>query len=182
LSIFLFLAEISEKVAGGIARAFSELYEQYLPRVYRYVSYRINDVQMAEDLTSIIFEKALTGFRSYSSDKASFSTWIFTIARNTLIDHYRVNRREQIVPLDPALSVSEEDSNPEETVEKNEEYRQLHKCLSKLASHEREIIALKFGAEMTNRQIAKTLGLSESNVGTILYRTVRKLRDNFHEQ
>jgi RNA polymerase sigma-70 factor (TIGR02952 family) len=181
LSIFLFLAEIGEKAAGGIARAFTELYEQYLPKVYRYVSYRISDVHMAEDLTSIIFEKALTKFQSYRSEKASFSTWIFSIARNTLIDHYRVNRREQEVPLDTALFLSSQGDDPEETMVKNEEYRQLQSCISRLATHEKEIIALKFGAEMTNRQIARTLGLSESNVGTILFRTVRKLRDNFNE-
>lgn len=182
MSIFLFLAEINEKIAGGIAKAFAELYEQYLPKVFRYVSYRISDVHMAEDITSVIFEKALTKFQSYRSEKAGFSTWIFSIARNTLIDHYRVNQREQNVPLETDFPISTEDCNPEEAVVKNEEYRELQICISRLSSHEREIIALKFGAEMTNRQIARTLGLSESNVGIILFRAVRKLRDNFHEQ
>jgi RNA polymerase sigma factor (sigma-70 family) len=181
LSIFLFLAQINEKIAGSFAKAFAELYEQYLPKVFRYVNYRISDVAMAEDITSAVFEKALTKFQSYNSKKAGFSTWIFAIARNTLIDHYRVNRRGQNVPLETALSVSTGDDSPEEELVKNEESRELQQCISRLSPHEREIIALKFGAEMTNRQIASTVGLSESNIGTILFRAIRKLRDDFHE-
>jgi RNA polymerase sigma-70 factor (ECF subfamily) len=181
LSIFLFLAEINEKITGSVAKVFAALYEQYLPKVFRYVHYRINDVPMAEDITSVIFEKALTKFQSYRSEKASFSTWIFSIARNTLIDHYRVNHKEQNVPFETALSLSTQDCSPEEEMEKIEDCRILQQCISRLSPHEREIISLKFGAEMTNRQIAKTTGLSESNVGTILFRAVRKLRDDFHE-
>ncbi len=182
MSIFLFLAEINEKITGSIARAFTELYEQYLPKVFRYVSYRISDVHTAEDLTSMIFEKALTRFKTFHPEKASFSTWIFSIARNTLVDHYRVHQREQNVPLETTFYVSGEEGNPEEEIVRNEEYRELQECISRLASQEKEIIALKFGAEMTNRQIARTMGLSESNVGVILYRAVRKLRDNFREK
>jgi len=136
---------------------------------------------MAEDITSAVFEKALTKFQSYSAEKAQFSTWIFSIARNTLIDHYRVNRKNQNVSLDPALPLPAEDMDPEEETVQREEYRLLKQCVSRLSSHEQEIISMKFGAEMTNRQIAKTTGLSESNVGTILFRAVRKLRDNFNE-
>ena len=181
MSIFLFLAELNEKISGSIAQAFGELYEQYLPKVFRYISYRINDVSMAEDITSSVFEKALTKFQSYSAEKAQFSTWIFSIARNTLIDHYRVNHKNQNVSLDPSLPLPAEDMDPEEEIVQKEECLLLKKCVSRLSPHEQEIISLKFGAEMTNRQIAKSIGLSESNVGTILFRAVRKLRDNFNE-
>ena len=181
MSIFLFLAELNEKISGSIAKAFGELYEQYLPKVFHYINYRINDVNMAEDITSTVFEKALTKFQSYRSEKANFSTWIFSIARNTLIDHYRVNHKNRNVSLDPAISLPAENTTPEDELVQNEECRMLQQYVSRLSPHEQEIISLKFGAEMTNRQIAKTTGLSESNVGTILFRAVRKLRDNFHE-
>jgi RNA polymerase sigma factor (sigma-70 family) len=180
LSIFLFLAELNDKVSGSIAKAFGELYEQYLPKVFRYINYRINDISMAEDITSTVFEKALTKFQSYSSEKANFSTWIFSIARNTLIDHYRVHKNHNI-PLDPEIPLPAENTNPEDELVQSEECRILQQCVARLSKHEQEIISLKFGAEMTNRQIAKTTGLSESNVGTILFRAVRKLRDNFNE-
>ena len=161
---------------------FAELYEEYLPKVFRYVRYRVNDLQVAEDLTSGVFEKALTSFSKFSSDKASFSTWIFTIARNTVIDHYRVRGRRQMVSLDEAaIEVPSSDPGPDEAVEKQEERERLRACLSELSREEQEIVSLKFGSGLSNRQIARTTGLSESNVGTKLYRAVRKLRDRFPE-
>lgn len=180
MSIFLFLAAINEKITSSVEKVFTELYEKNLPKVYRYVSYRINDVHMAEDITSEIFEKALTKFQSYRPEKASFSTWIFSIARNTLVDYYRVSRKEQNIPLETAFHFSPENKSPEEEAVSHEECRILQECISRLSPHEQEIISLKFGAEMTNRQIARTKGLSESNVGIILFRAVRKLRDDFN--
>ena len=166
----------------GTREVFAELYEEFLPRVFRYVRYRVNDVQVAEDLTSGVFEKALTGFGRYSSDKASFSTWIFTIARNTVIDHYRARGRRRMVSLEEAaIDVPSSETPLEETVEKQEEKERLRVCLSELSSEEQEIISLKFASGLNNRQIARTIGLSESNVGTRLYRAVRKLRDRFPE-
>jgi RNA polymerase sigma-70 factor (ECF subfamily) len=164
---------------GESAReAFAELYEQHFPRVFRYISYRVNDIQLAEDLTSETFVKALKGFSSYRSDRASFSTWIMSIARHTVIDHHRVSAKREVLPLEKAAEASSEEVTEEEAVRK-EELRRLHECLAGLGQQEQEIISLKFGAELTNREIAVMLNISESNVGTILYRAVRKLRDCF---
>ncbi len=160
---------------------FAELYEEYLPKVFRYVRYRVNDMQVSEDLTSAVFEKALTNFERYSSDKASFSTWVFTIARNVVIDHYRARARRRTVPLDETIDVPSDEPTPDENVMRIEEKQQLRTYVSRLSPKEQEIISLKFASELNNRQIAKTLGLSESNVGTKLYRAVRKLRDSFRE-
>jgi RNA polymerase sigma factor (sigma-70 family) len=172
-------AEIIEKVGLSAAEVFAELYEEYLPKVYRYISYRIRDEHTAEDLTSVVFEKALTKFKSYSSDKAKFSTWIFTIARNTLIDHYRVSSKEKTVQLEEAVNQISSSVSPEDESDRAEEMLILKSCLAELSHTEQEIISLKFGSEMTNRQIARMLSLGESNVGIILYRAVRKLRDGF---
>ncbi len=158
---------------------FAELYEQYLPKVFWYISYRIGDVHLAEDLTSDVFVKALTGFSSYRSDKASFSTWLLSIARHMVVDHYRAVDRGQAIPLEEATEMLSESISPEEEAVKKEELQRLRVCLAGLPQPEQEIISLKFGAELTNRQIAGMLSLSESNVGTILYRAVRKLRDSF---
>jgi len=178
--IIIFMADTgAEKVAGGVAVAFAVFYEQYLPKIYQYMNYRVTDKYLAEDLTSVVFEKALTKFHQYNSEKAAISTWIFRIARNTLIDHFRARSREQTVPLDDNFDRPEDRNSPEETAIEEEESRMLKRCISKLAPHEQEIVTLKFSAEMTNRQIADLLGLSESNVGVILYRTVRKLRNEF---
>jgi len=176
----LLLEIAADKIAGSTAEAFGKLYRQYLPKIFRYISYKINDTHTAEDLTSAVFDKALTKFESYSADKAAFSTWIFAIARNTVIDYFRVNKNSRTSPLE-GIQVEMESASPEEEVIRSEEDKILKKCIARLSASEQEIISLKFGAEFTNRQIAKTVGLSESNVGVIIYRTVRKLRENFRE-
>lgn len=173
------MSAVRETVSAG--ETFAGLYEELMPKVYRYVHYKVNSTQVAEDLTSTVFEKALVNFSKFSRDKASFSTWIFSIARNTVIDHYRVQGRRQTVPLDEAIQVSSGDLPPDEELVRKEELGKLRAAVSQLSSDEQEIISLKFGSEFNNRQIAKMLGLSESNVGTKLYRAVRKLRDSFQE-
>ena len=166
----------------GAREIFVELYEEFLPRVFRYIRYRVNSEQETEDLTSVVFEKALVNFEKYSRDKASFSTWIFSIARNTVIDHYRTQARRPSISLEKAeIETSSNELLPDDVLVKMEEREKLQSCLSRLSREEQEIIALKFGAEMNNRQIARATGLSESNVGTKLYRAVRKLRDSFQE-
>ena len=162
---------------------FAELYEEFMPRVYRFVRYRLSDTQITEDLTSVIFEKALVNFERYSSDKASFSTWIFTIARNTVIDYYRTRGRRRMTSLEESeIEVVSKEPTPVETLEKEDEKARLRAYLSELSAEEQDLISMKFGAEQNNRQIAAAMGISESNVGTRLYRAVRKLRDSFRER
>jgi RNA polymerase sigma factor (sigma-70 family) len=165
----------------GDTRDFTALYEQHMPGIYRYVHYRVGNVHLAEDLTSIVFEKALTNFRRYRSDRATVLTWLMTIARNTIIDHYRRQGRRREMTLDNADDVLADNISPEQEAVRNEELQRLRFCLARLSSQEQEIISCKFGAEMKNRQVAAALYLSESNVGTILFRAVRKLRDCFRE-
>jgi RNA polymerase sigma factor (sigma-70 family) len=179
LFIIGMLAEIRDRMTESTAEAFARLYDQFMPKVFRYINYRIVDAHTAEDLTSMVFEKALTKFKSYDSAKAGFSTWIFSIARNTLIDHYRTHKSDQNVPLENALPLSVETLSVEDVLTREEECQMLQKCVKELSAQEQEIISLKFGAEMTNREIAKMTGLSDSNVGTITFRAVRKLRDKF---
>ena len=169
------------KKVGGSVEVFAELYDYYLPKVFRYISYQVGDMDLAEDLTSAVFEKVLTKLNSYRSNKASFSTWLMTVARNTVIDHYRVRSRKVTVSIEETFELASEETSPVEEVIRDDELQRLETYLRELPQQEREIISLKFGAELNNRQIAKTLGLSESNVGTKLYRTICKLRDKFKE-
>ncbi len=164
---------------GSKTDVFIELYEKYLPKVFRYINYRVGDTDLAEDLTSTVFEKALVGFNSYQPEKAMFSTWLLSIAGHVVIDHYRKTSGRQTISLDEINEMASENIPPDEEAVRKDEQRRLQACLASLSKQEQEIIALKFGAELTNRQMAGMLSLSESNVGTILYRAVRKLRDSF---
>jgi RNA polymerase sigma-70 factor (ECF subfamily) len=171
----------TEKQLTSNQELFGKLYDEFMPKVYRFIHYKVNDEQVTEDLTSIVFEKALDNFNKYSSNKASFSTWIFSITRNTLIDYYRTNKTHQQVSLDEVTEMPSQDFSPQEMVEKNAEQECLRRCLSKLPEDDQEIIRLKFAGELNNRQIAKILGLSESNIGVKLFRSIKKLREGFYE-
>jgi RNA polymerase sigma-70 factor (ECF subfamily) len=164
---------------AGTAELFRDLYQQYLPRVYQYVNYRVGDRSEVEELTSKIFEKALSKFGSYDSRKASFSTWIFSIARNTVIDCYRERSRKNKLAQEIEKNPVTPSTSLEEAIDRLEEINKLRQCLLKLNQVEQELISLKYSGDMTNREIAKITGHSESNVGTILCRAIRKLREEF---
>ena len=153
-------------------------YREELPRVYNFHRFRVFDHATAEDLTSLTFEKAWRARRRYRKSRASVSTWLIAIARNVATDHFR--RRRDEVPLEGADAV--DSATPEGEALRRSELRRLDVLVRALPDRERELIALKYGAELTNRAMAKLTGLSESNVGTILHRTVASLRAAWEEE
>lgn len=159
--------------AGATEADWDALYREQLPRVYNFFRYRVGDGPEAEDLTAITFEKAWRARGRYRRDLGAFSTWLFAIARNTATDHFR--RRRDVRPLEEAREVAAGEG-PEDVAARRSDLERLARLLAKLPAGERELIALKYGAELTNRAIAALTGLSESNVGTRLHRTVRALR------
>ena len=163
----------SSKPSNSVAE-FSTYYDEYMPKVYRFIHYKINNRQLSEDLTSDVFEKAVVNFNKFDSSRGPFSAWVFTIARNVLIDHYKANKA--YASIDEAEDIESKEPGPEEALETSETNKQLMGCLSTLPEREQEIVRLKFGARMNNRQISKLMGLSESNVGTILNRSLGKLK------
>lgn len=161
---------------------FEEFYRAELPRVYNFFRYRIGDGQLAEDLTSETFEKAWRNRARYRSDLAAFSTWLFTIARRVAQDHFRKHRDE--IPLEEISNLATNELT-EDTAQQDAEFARLFVLLARLADRERELVALKYGAGLTNRTIAHLSGLTESNVGVILHRTLQVLRsewENDHER
>ena len=151
-----------------------EIYGEQLPRVLNFFRYRLGDTADVEDLTARTFEKAWRARHRYRRDLAGFSTWLLTIARNVAIDHLRARQRYE--PLDSAAAVPSPDHTPEQEVVHQSEAQRLTALLAMLEPRQRELIAMKYGADMTNRAIAHATGLSESNVGTILHRAVETLR------
>ena len=172
--------------AGRVEEAvdWAAVYREQLPRVYNFFRYRLGDDQAAEDLTATTFEKAWRGRARYRRDLGAFEAWLFGIARRVAADHLR--RRRHAVSLDDMPDAADSDpADPHplaEMVQRQADLARLGVLLAQLPPRERELIALKYGGEMTNRAIAAVTGLSESNVGTILHRTVGKLRAAWEEQ
>lgn len=157
-----------------------QVYAQQLPRVLNFFRYRLGDTPDVEDLTARTFEKAWSARHRYRRDVDGFSTWLLTIARNVAIDHGRA--RQRLVPPEAAAAASSATRTPEEHALQQSDADRLERLLRRLTPRQRELIAFKYGAEMTNRAIARATGLSESNVGTILHRAVDTLRAQWVEQ
>jgi RNA polymerase sigma-70 factor (ECF subfamily) len=154
-------------------------FAERLPQVYSFLRYRVGGIQLAEDLTSATFEKAWRHRCRFDPRRAQLSTWLLTIARNTAADHFRRRRRE--LGLHPSRS-DHPIASPEDVCDRREERDRLLGLLRSLAARGREIVALKYGAGLTNRAIAGITVLSETNVGTLLHRTVVALRRGWEEQ
>lgn len=155
--------------------AFELFYQEHMPRVYNFFRYRFTDEALAEDLTAMTFEKAWKNRFRYQHNLAAHSTWLYTIARRIAIDMYR----RRILPetsLDE-LEGTADVVSMEEQMQTRTELQRLRKLLNQLTEREGELIALKYGAGLNNREIAKISGLSESNTGVILFRTIQRLRE-----
>ena len=169
---------------SGLAKAstavdFEALYQEELSRVYNFFRYRVGDGQIAEDLTAETFEKAWRNREKYRDDLASFSTWLFTLARRIGTDYYRKHR--PTIPLDVAARIPDPQI-VEDIAQQRADFNRLSFLLARLAERERELVALKYGAGLTNRAITRITGLSESNVSTILHRVAQQLRAQWENE
>lgn len=156
--------------------AFATLYDHYFSRVYNYIRYRLQDPDLTDDLTAQVFERVLLHIEGYRQDKAPFSAWLFAIARNAVTDHVRAQQRRRWLSLEVVRDWINPEPQPGEMVAELELHDQLLAAVRRLSSREQDLVGLKFGGGLTNRRIAEVTGLSENNVGIILYRAVRKLR------
>lgn len=153
------------------------VYWEQVPRLYNFFRYRTGDSEIAKDLTSQTMLKAWRYRQQYDRDLGAFSAWLFQIARHLVVDHYRKNPLVPI-PFDDLEFVPAAFSLEREAQQRADS-QHLYQLLARLSIREQDIIALKFGADMTNREIARVLDLSESNVGTILHRSIQTLRNQW---
>src|SRR5574340_222458 len=159
------------------------VYQTELPRIYNYFLYKVGDREFSQDLTAMTFERAWKHRSRFQMSIASLPTWLFGIARNVLKEHFRKNNQSN---HQSALWLQNNEYPANTDVEKTflnlHEKKLLRILILELPEREQDLIALKYGAELTNREIAKITKLSESNVGSILHRTVSKLRSKMEDQ
>lgn len=158
------------------AGAFEILYNRYFPRIYKYVIYRVTDFQIADDLVSDIFERIFVNLEKFKPQKGLFCAWAFSIARHVIIDYFRRKKWKQWISLENISHAYDAEMNIENVTLKNHQEQLLLSSLACLSSREVDVIGLKFSSALNNRQIAQIPRLSESNVGVILYRALKKLR------
>jgi len=162
------------KAEAAAALDWDALYTDHVGRVYNFFRYQFGDTLTAEDLTATTFEKAWCKRNQFRGNAESFTAWLYsTIARNVANDHFRKN--PQLVALESATHLAATEGVVEQ-IELVGQFTILVAAINQLPGRERDIITLKYGADLNNRQIARQMKLSESNVGTILNRMLQKLR------
>jgi len=161
------------------AETFESLYERTLPKVYAYVASLVRDRATAEDLTAQAYERAYRKRRSYRESRGSMDAWLFGIARDAALDELRRRKRRATLEGEPAdLSAPA----PEDHAERSIRRETVRAALGALDGSERDLLALKFAGGLSNAEIARVLGMTESNAGTRLHRAMTKLRGACLEQ
>ncbi len=159
---------------SGETEAFGVLYDKYLDPIYRFVYYKTFSKEAAEDLTSDVFHKALEKLTTFDQSKGDFSTWLYRIARNRVIDYYRTKKVTD--PIDDAFDVGIDERTPE-TLDAIAALGKVTAYLETLDAKQREIIMLRVWEERSYREIAAIVGGTEDSVKMAFSRSIRLLRE-----
>ena len=148
---------------------FAELYELNFARVYAYIARRVGDRDVAQDLTSDVFHKALASIQSFEWRGVPFAGWLLRIAANMIVDRSRSGRE-----------VSGQDDLPEPSTQPNleeiDQQGRLFRLVERLPADQRRVIGMRFAEEKSIREIATELGRSEGAVKQLQYRALQNLR------
>ena len=154
--------------------AFTQLYEEYFDKIYRYVALKIGDRMEAEDITQQVFLNAIKAINSFRWRGVPFSSWLFRIAHNQVVDHLRNKAKRATVPLEESLVASND--NPQLTVEQKLDIEQLNSAAKRLTPAQQEVISLRFAGEMSIAQAANVMGKSEGAIKALQHSAIVALR------
>ncbi len=157
---------------AGDGEAFSQLYEAYFDRVYRFIFFRVADELLAEDMASQVFLKAWENLSHYRP-RGPFLAWLYAIARNAVIDSYRT--RKQIISLEEAAPIVAPDEKLDDRLQLEYDVKRLQAAMQHLTQEQQEVITLKFIADYDTTQIAREMGKSEGAVRALQMRALQAL-------
>jgi RNA polymerase sigma-70 factor (ECF subfamily) len=175
---------VTHEVEPKLPPNFDEWFREHRPTVYRYVRFRLATREAAEDVTSEVFIKALRALDRYDPSRASPRTWLLRIARNAVTDHLRSLRRRSSlhVSLDRIPDLVADVPNQEERVLREERLAMLLNANSRLRRADQEILSLRYGAELSNQEIAEALKISGNAVAVRVHRALARLKEAVEEQ
>jgi RNA polymerase sigma-70 factor (ECF subfamily) len=160
--------------AGDLIR-FGEIYDAYIRRIFAFIYLKTHHREIAEDLTSQTFIKALEAIGSFNRDKGAFSTWIYRIARNTVIDHYRASR--PTTDIEDAWDLAAPDAELPRTTDIAMAVDRIRPHLADLSPIQRDIVTMRLWQDLPYSDIAEALGMSEAACKMSFSRSMRSLRD-----
>jgi RNA polymerase sigma-70 factor (ECF subfamily) len=175
--------ELMRLAKAGDSEAYGQLYELYYTPVFRYVYIRVRDKEEANDLAQTVFLKIFSALPNFKEQNKSSLAYFFTVARNTVIDHWRTKKETKVDDFDAIVERTADDSDsPHISYERSENQELIQRALQELTDIQREVITLKFMSDLPNKEIAELLGKTEEAVRQIQCRALRSLKNILNNQ
>ena len=165
--------ELVRRAQQGDREAFAVLYEEHFEGIYRYIFVRIRDQAEAEDLTQQVFLAALEALPSYRWRGVPFSSWLFRIAHNRVVDYMRKATKFR---SSPTADLAPAESDPAAAVEREMELAQLAELLEELTPLQQEVVSLRFSGGLSTAEVAKVMGKSEGAIKALQHSALVALR------
>lgn len=155
-------------------------YEKYIAPIFRFIYFRVKNRQEAEDLTQVVFLKAWKNVKKYRKQNNPFSSWLYTIARNTIIDYWK--KKKEVDLDDKVFNFLPDNSNLLQEIENENDFQQIIESIDMLTAEQQEIIILKFIEDLSNEEISEILCKSEEAVRQLQVRALKSLKNILGEK
>jgi len=169
-------AGLVKRAQGGDVNAVGELYDRHHEPVFRYLRSRVSDQGLAEDLTGETFTRMVASLSDYRLKGVPFRAWLYRIARNLVVDHYRKHNGRSSVPLDRAENRSGPEDDPSFIVEQTLTLERVQRALASIGSSQQEVVVLRFLLGLSLREVALTLDKTVAAVKSLQHRGLKALR------
>jgi RNA polymerase sigma-70 factor (ECF subfamily) len=173
-------ARLVDQATAGDPEAFARLYDAYVERVSRYVYFRVTDDCDMEDLVSQVFLKAWENLDRYKRGSSPFIAWLYTIARNLVIDHYRT--KKSMLPLEEAIALPSDLDMPDQEAQLHFDLEAMRDALQMLSKDQQQALILKYIAGLPNDSIAKVMNKQEGTVRGLQMRGLQTLAKYMKEK
>lgn len=168
--------QLIRKAQRGEAESFGALYDHYLPKIYRYILAKVNHRQVCEDIAHEVFLRAWKNIGGFKERGFPFSSWLYRIARNQVIDYYRLQKNTASLDhINPDL-IRFADST-EATADVRIAWEKVYGVLRHLTEDEQDVIVMRFVNDLTPKEIAEVVGKSEGAIRVIQHRAIQTLKE-----
>ncbi len=165
-----------ESAIKGEASAFGLLYDRYQPQIYRFIYLKVSHREEAEDLCHQVFLSAWQNIEGYKFKGFPFSTWLYSIARNKVIDHYRT--KKNFIDIETIYIAEEDDKKTNEAIlDFKTNIENVKKAISELPQTEQDVIIMRFTEDMPYKEIASILNKSEVSIRVIQHKAIKRLKE-----
>lgn len=171
------IAALVVRAQEGERAAFEALYDHFYGRIYRYLSFKTADAMLAEDLAEEVFLRMLTSIGRYQDRGYPFSSWLFRIAHNLAVDHFRKHGRHRTVSLDDvAAEARESETDLDSYVQTKLTLREVDEAMKSLTDLQRQVITMRFAGQLSVKETAAAMGRKENAVKALQHAGIKKLR------